>query len=85
MFQVLKASKNKKPEPNNPDSKPSSQNATPTPNSEEQSTHHANKKQRIQEKITYEDLDTPDDNKSSSKLHLNLSKVLKTTVIYTVK
>lgn len=72
---VLKASKNKKPEPNNPDSKPSSQNATPTPNSEEQSTHHANKKQRIQEKITYEDLDTPDDNKSSSKLHLNLSKV----------
>lgn len=36
---------------------------------------HVNKKQRIQEKISYEDLDTDPGNKASTKPQLNLSKV----------
>lgn len=64
---VLKASKKKATEPVASDSK-SNQSSS-------MDNHAQVKKQRIQEKISYEDLDTSIDKNANNKTHLNLSKV----------
>lgn len=75
---VLKASKNKKPEEaavNGTDSKPSTASGQKHENSNNDSTTHINKKQRLHEKIIYEDLDSSHDANKNKLTHLHLSKV----------
>ncbi|KAF2882657.1 hypothetical protein ILUMI_23521 [Ignelater luminosus] len=82
---VLKASKNKQPEqpqqngadPNTNSSKTQENNSTNSisNNSSNNEETHVNKKQRIQEKITYNDLESSNENQNSSRSQLSLSKV----------
>ncbi|XP_031341437.1 general transcription factor IIH subunit 1 isoform X2 [Photinus pyralis] len=78
---VLKASKNKHPEPESSDSSPSNVKGVEVSSNSisngisSADDAHVNKKIRIQEKITYEDLDSSNDTSNASKSILNLSKV----------
>lgn len=85
MLQVLKASKNKQQEqpqqngadPNTNSSKPQENNSTNNSisnNSSNNEETHVNKKQRIQAKITYDDLESTNENQNSSRSQLSLSK-----------
>lgn len=54
---------------------PVKQNGTTGENSGKTIDGHINKKQKILEKITYEDLEDTNDKNKTSTAHLNLSKV----------
>ncbi|KAK9891589.1 hypothetical protein WA026_015549 [Henosepilachna vigintioctopunctata] len=77
---VLKANKNKAGDLNNQnsvDNKSNSKESNGMIGSNKESTidEPVKKKQRIKEKITYDDLDSNDNNKNKSSVQLNLSKV----------
>ncbi|KAK4886807.1 hypothetical protein RN001_003078 [Aquatica leii] len=75
---VLKSSKNKQIDPSSSDSTNVSKSQETNSISNGLSNKddaHVNKKLRIQEKITYDDLNSNSDNQESSKAILNLSKV----------
>lgn len=91
-LQVLKASRNKRSDTqlqNGTDGKlnsfkqngSSTSGANGTNNISDDS--HINKKQRIQEKITYDDLDASNENDTASNTQLNLSKVLHVIIFVT--
>lgn len=75
IIQVLKATKNKAPEENGIESKNNLQESVSNANKQNSinDTSHVNKKQRILEKITYDDLE--DATKNTMVPLLNLSKV----------
>lgn len=76
---MLKATKNKENDTapqNNTESKTSTANGSIV-NTPEKQEGHVNKKQRILEKITYDDLEDTDENKKKGATQLNLSKVRK--------
>lgn len=74
---MLKATKNKENDTtsqNNTDSKTSTSNGS-TVNTPEKQEGPVNKKQRILEKISYDDLEDVDENKKKGASQLSLSKV----------
>ncbi|XP_018331842.1 general transcription factor IIH subunit 1 [Agrilus planipennis] len=72
---VLKASKNKTDQTSDQNGLQESSTSAKVKDSRPEGDEHLNKKLRIQEKITYEDLEISNDKSDNSKIQLNLSKV----------
>lgn len=75
----MKASKNKQTEAaiqNGSDTKVKHNGNAPSGSKDNDDIHHLNKKLKIQEKITYEDLDANNEIQDTGNAQLNLSKVI---------